>query len=107
MYAAMKMLERKLLYVLIAVPWFFLLHIVLFIKLERIFFEDYSKHFSDRNKKEGGVRVCGIAVLRYFWCGVAVIFISNYGIAVFRVQAVCGKFKFHVAVVGEKLVASR
>ena len=51
MYAAMKMLERKLLYVLIAVPWFFLLHIVLFIKLERIFFEDYSKHFSDRNKK--------------------------------------------------------
>ena len=56
---------------------------------------------------EGGVRVCGIAVLRYFWCGVAVIFISNYGIAVFRVQAVCGKFKFHVAVVGEKLVASR
>ena len=56
---------------------------------------------------EGGVRVCGIALLRYFWCGVAVIFISNYGIAVFRVQAVCGKFKFHVAVVGEKLVASR
>ena len=54
MYAAMKMLERKLLYVLIAVPWFFLLHIVLFIKLERIFFEDYSKHFSDRNKKRSG-----------------------------------------------------
>ena len=26
-------------------------YIVLFIKLERIFFEDYSKHFSDRNKK--------------------------------------------------------
>ena len=25
---------------------------------------------------EGGVRVCGIAVLGYFWCGVAVIFIS-------------------------------
>ena len=36
---------------------------------------------------EGGVRVCGIAVLGYFWCGVAVIFISKYGIAVFRVQA--------------------
>ena len=33
-YAAMKMLERKLLLVLIAVPWFFLL-IVLSIKLER------------------------------------------------------------------------
>ena len=56
---------------------------------------------------EGGVRVCGIAVLGYFWCGVAVIFISKYGIAVFRVQAVCGKFKFYVAVVGEKIVVSR
>ena len=50
---------------------------------------------------EGGVRVCAIAVLGYFWCGVAVIFISKYGIAVFRAQAVCGKFKFHVAVVGK------
>ena len=27
--------------------------------------------------KEGGVRVCGIAVLGYFWCGVAVTFISK------------------------------
>ena len=49
----------------------------------------------------------GIALLGYFWCGVAVIFISKYGIAVFRVQAVCGKFKFHVAVVGEKIAVSR
>ena len=57
--------------------------------------------------QEGGVRVCGIAVLGYFWCGVAVIFISKYGIAVFRVQAVCGEFKFYVAVVGEKIVVSR
>ena len=56
---------------------------------------------------EGGVRVCGIAVLGYFWCGVAVIFISKYGIAVFRVQAVCGEFEFYVAVVGEKIVVSR
>ena len=56
---------------------------------------------------EGGVRVCGIAVLGYFWCGVAVIFISKYGIAVSRVQAVCGEFKFYVAVVGEKIVVSR
>ena len=57
--------------------------------------------------QEGGVRVCGIAVLGYFWCGVAVIFISKYGIAVFRVQAVCGEFEFYVAVVGEKIVVSR
>ena len=46
-------------------------------------------------------------VLGYFWCGVVVIFVSKYGIAVFRVQAVCGKFKFYVAVGGEKIVASR
>ena len=56
---------------------------------------------------EGGVRACGIAVFGYFWCGVAVIFISKYGIAVFRVQVVCGKFKFYAAVVGEKIVVSR
>ena len=56
---------------------------------------------------EGGVRVCGIAVLVFFWCGVTVICISKYGIAVFRVQAVCGEFKFYVAVVGEKIVVSR
>ena len=78
-----------------------------------------------------GVRVCGISgsvrpspkrqkilremlliclkglLLGYFWCSVAVIFISKYGIAVFRVQAVCGKFKFHVAVVNEKIAVSR
>ena len=54
---------------------------------------------------EGGIRVCGIAVLGYFWCGVAVILISKYGIAVFRVQAVCGEFKFYVAVVGEKMLS--
>ena len=59
---------------------------------------------SDVNRREA-VRVCGIALLGYFWCSVAVI--SKYGIAVFRVQAVCGKFKFHVAVVGEKIAVSR
>ena len=61
----------------------------------------------NRDSKEGGVRVCGIAVLGYFWCGVAVIFISKYGIAVFLDQAVCGEFKFYVAVLGEKIVVSR
>ena len=58
-------------------------------------------------KTGGGVRVCGTAVLGHFWCGVAVIFISKYGIAVFRVQVVCGKFKFYAAVVSEKIVVSR
>ena len=54
---------------------------------------------------EGGVRVCGIAVLGHFWCGVAVIFISKYGIAVFRVQAVCGKFKFYKLQVMLKVIS--
>ena len=71
----------------------------------------YSRHISsglaERALQEGDVRVCGIAVLGYFWSGVAVIFNSKYGIAVFGVQAVCGKFKFYVAVVGEKIVVSR
>ena len=56
----------------------------------------------ERSLKGGGIRVLG-----YFWCSVAVIFISKYGIVVFRVQAVCGKFKFYVVVVGEKIVVSR
>ena len=56
---------------------------------------------------EAGVRVCGIAVLGYFWCGVAVIFISKYGSAVFLDQAVCGEFKFYVVVLGEKIVVSQ
>ena len=34
------------------------------------------------SRHEGGVRVCGDGVLRYFWCGFAVIFISTRGIAV-------------------------
>ena len=59
------------------------------------------------NERRRGLRVCGIAVLAIFWCGVAVIFISKYGIAVFRAQAVCGEFKFYVAVIGEKIVVSR
>ena len=62
--------------------------------------------YLDSETKEG-VRVCGIAVIGYFWCGVAVIFISKYGIAVFLDQAVCGEFKFYVAVLGEKIVVSR
>ena len=78
------------------------------------FSRNFRKNSTERNKADlnsqlnkGGVRVCGIAVLGYFWCGVAVIFISKYGIAVFRVQAVCGKFKFYVAVVGEKIIVSQ
>ena len=64
--------------------------------------QDCQNTINDWQSTEGGVRVCGIAVLGYFWCGVAVILISKYGITVFIVQAVCGEFKFYVAVVGEK-----
>ena len=32
--------------------------------------------------KEGGVKVCSDAVLRFFWCSCAVIFILTSGIAV-------------------------
>ena len=49
--------------------------------------EDHKKHF---NLLEGGVRVCGDAVLLDFWCGFAVIFILSCGIAVLQNQAVCG-----------------
>ena len=38
----------------------------------------------------GGVRVCGDAVLLYFWCGFSEIFILSCGIAVLQNQAVCG-----------------
>ena len=46
----------------------------------------YSKfkecHLDLSSLKEGGVRVCGDAVLRYIWCGFAVISILTRGIAV-------------------------
>ena len=43
---------------------------------------------------EGGVRVCGDAVLLDFWCGFWEIFILSCGIAVLQYQAVCGFQKF-------------
>ena len=45
--------------------------------------------FFHKMKNEGGVRVCGDAVLLDFWCGFAVIFILSCGIAVLQNQAVC------------------
>ena len=45
-------------------------------------------------RMEGGVRVCGDAVLLDFWCGFAVIFILSCGITVLQNQAVCGNQKF-------------
>ena len=54
----------------------------------------FSGTFRDNVLFEGGVKVCGIAVLRYFWCGFAEIFILNCGISVFHYAAVCGLCKF-------------
>ena len=48
------------------------------------------RHDSICLHKEGGVRVCGDAVVLDFWCGFAVIFILSCGIAVLQNQAVCG-----------------
>ena len=42
-------------------------------------FESYDSH---QLLCQGDVRVCGDAVLRYFWCGFALIFILTRGIAV-------------------------
>ena len=47
-----------------------------------LFFIEKSLLLFNTRLKEGGVRVCGDAVLRYFWCGFAVIFILTRGIAV-------------------------
>ena len=80
--------------------WYFVLVSAKCTKFRKVF-------LIERFQQEGGVSFCGIALLGYFWCGIAVIFISKYGIAVFRVEAVCAKFKFHVAVVGEKIAVSR
>ena len=53
-----------------------------FIFLKTKLVQEASKLNDNGTQKEGGVRVCGDAVLRYFWCGFAVIFILTRGIAV-------------------------
>ena len=42
----------------------------------------WAQNMKMSSMKEGGVRVCGDAVSRYFWCGFTVIFILTRGIAV-------------------------
>ena len=53
---------------------------------------------------EGGVRVCGDAVLHYFWCGFAVIFTLTRSIAVSKHYVACGYYNLSFAVFGEKSV---
>ena len=55
---------------------------------------------------EGGVRVCGDAVLRYFWCGFAVIFIVTRGIAVQNTKRFAVITTLKVVVFGGKKVSA-
>ena len=59
-----------------------------------------------KSKKEGGVKVCGDAVLRYFWRGFAEIFILTCGISVLLDYAVCGVKKVWVTVIGDHEVST-
>ena len=54
---------------------------------------------------EGGVKVCGDAVLRYFCRGFAEIFILTCGISVLLGYAVCGIKKVWVTVIGDREVS--
>ena len=51
---------------------------------------------------EGGIGVCGIAVLANFSCGISVILILNCGIAVFSKPAGCVFLAFWSTIVGIK-----
>lgn len=52
--------------------------------------------------KEGGVKVCSIAVLAYFWCGFAVIFILTCSISVLLDDTGYGLQELLAAVIGKK-----
>ena len=51
--------------------------------------------------EEGDMGVYGIAVLGFFSCGISVISILTYGIAVSSSSAVCGFSSFRLTVFGE------
>ena len=55
-----------------------------------------------RTSEEGGIGVCGIAVLANFSCGISVILILNCGIAVFSKPAGCVFLAFWSTIVGIK-----
>ena len=53
------------------------------------------------SKDEGDTGVYGFAVLGFFSCGISVILILTYGIAVSSSSAVCGFSSFWLTVFGE------
>ena len=65
-----------------------------------------SRSLRCRPYAEGGVKVCGDAVLRYFWRGLAEIFISTCSISVLLGYAVCGIKKVWVTVIGNRKVSA-
>ena len=70
-------------------------------------YREIQNTFSKRQKiKEGGVKVCGDAVLRYFWRGFAEIFILTCGISVLLDYAVRGLKKVWVTVIGDREVSA-
>ena len=58
-------------------------------------FRGVASHF------DGDMAVYGIAVLGFFLCGISVILILTYGIAVSSSSAVCGFSSFLLTVFGE------
>ena len=58
------------------------------------------------DSEEGGVKVCGDAVLHYFWRDFPEIFISTCGISVLLGYAVCGIKKVWVTVIGDREVSA-
>ena len=56
--------------------------------------------------QEGAVKVCGDAVLPYFWRGFAEIFILTCGISVLLHYAVCGFKNVWVTVIGDREVSA-
>ena len=54
----------------------------------------------------GGLTVCGDAVLLYFWCSFAEMFVLTRGIAVSKRKGVCCYYNFWVVGFGEKNVCT-
>ena len=59
-----------------------------------------------REVLEEDVKVCGDAVLPYFWCGFAEIFILTCGISVLLDYSVCGLKNVWITVIGGREVSA-
>ena len=75
--------------------------------LNSFHFNGHTSGFHSQTQKleEGGIKVCGDAVLRYFWRGFAEIFILTCSISVLQDYAVCGIKKVWVTVVDDREIS--